>query len=377
MAETIRVDKSLKQINIENQISCLLIDSIENFKNINNRAFKTDLINVENLEESKVLWGKFSIKNKSITKLKLAIQSSKYSSITLLNNEGVVLGESGIYFPINQRKTGVSAISQIDFSINSKKESIYYLKLKIKNHIPFEYEKIPISLFNLNFLNKIKKSKSYFLFFFLLGISIMTISHLVQFFKLKKIHDLYFVLLNFIILMFFLVQTGQIESTIANNYFFHERLILFFGILTLLSYTLFFSEILNFHIHHPRASKFAQYLFPFLISLNFPIAMGYFIPLLFGITALLGLIIYNYVIYAAYKAVKRGDSSIRLFLIGNLIFYTGVVVSILVKNDAIAESFFVLSSIDLIQLTTLIQLFLFSLSMKKRTKQDKKQSLGF
>lgn len=371
MAETIHVDKSLKQINIENQISCLLTDSIENFKNIDNRAFKTNLANVENPEESKVLWGKFSIKNKSITKQKLAIQSSKYSSITLLNNKGIVLGESGIYFPINQRKTGVSAISQIDFSIDSKKESIYYLKLKIKNYIPFEYEKIPISLFNLNYLNKIKKSKSYILFFVLFGISVMTIYHLVLFFKLKKIRDLYFVLLNIIILMFFLVQTGQMESTIANHYFFHERLILFFGILTLLSFTLFSSEILNFHIHHPRASKFTQYLFPFLITLNVPIAMGYFIPLLFGITALLALIIYNYVIYAGYKAVKRGGSSTRLFLIGNLIFYIGVVASILVKNDAIPESLVVLSLIDLIQLTTLIQLFLFSLSLNRITKNGK------
>ena len=316
-------------MNIEGYISCLLADSINNFEDVNERAFENDLADAENIGESKVFWSKFSIQNKSIAKFKLAIQSSKYSSITLFNNEGFVLGKSGIHYPMNLRKTGVSAISQIDFSMDPKEESIYYLKLKIKNSIPFEYEKIPISILNLNYLNKMKKRKSQFLVFVLCGIGLMALYHSVLFLKLKNIHDLYFVLFCFMVLMFLLVQTGQLENKIANDYFFHERLILFFGILVLLSFTLLSGEVLNFHIHHPRASKFTQYLFPFLIAINIPIAMGYFIAFLFLVTAFLAFITFSYVIYAAYKAVQRGNSYIRLFLIGNIIFYVGVVISIL------------------------------------------------
>ena len=149
----------------------------------------------------------------------------------------------------------------------------------------------------------------------------MTLYNLALYFQVKKIHYLYFVLLNCMILLFVLIQTGHIEGFLFKNHYFHERLIMIAGNLNLVAYTLFSDKILNLNTNHPKVSRFKNYFVPFLIFLNVPMAFGLLIPVLFGIGSIMALVIYNYVIYASFMAVKRGDKSVSFFFIGNLFFY--------------------------------------------------------
>ena len=385
VAETISLNESLKEINIENVISYCLTDSSEQFEKVKTLSFENNFKNISTIKNNQTLWCKFQIKNTSKTELNTVLRCSKYSFVKLFNENGKLLGESGMHFPIQKRNTGLSAVSEINFTSEPHLKSNYYLKLQLINPVPFEYEKVPISLYSSNFLNKVKDNKNNFLFFFLGGIILMMLYNLALFLQVKKLHYLYFVLLNLMILMFVLVQTGQLEYFMAKNYAFHERIILFFGNLNLLSYTLFSDTILNFNKHHPVASRFKQYLIPFLILLNIPISFGYFLPLIFGIGSLLALIVYNFVIYAAFKSVKRGDSSVSFFFAGNLFFYIGTIISVLMINEVLPRTLFGLTSIEFVEIGNLLQLSLFSLSIgsiikgieKKldRTESEKKLAL--
>lgn len=197
----------------------------------------------------------------------------------------------------------------------------------------------------------------------------MTLYNLALYFQVKKIHYLYFVLLNCMILLFVLIQTGHIEGLLFKNYYFHERLIIISGNLNLAAYILFSDKILNLKINHPKVAKFKKNLLPFLIFLNVPMAFGILIPVLFGIGSIMALVIYNYVIYASFMAVKRGDSSVSFFFIGNLFFYIGTTVSVLMINDVLPRSILSFTSIEVVELGNLIQLSLFSLSMGAIIKQ--------
>lgn len=360
LAETIHVDEFLEEINIENKISLLLLDSGTTFGDFREDIFKDDFKTIETFSKDQVLWGIFCIKNMTKNKFNLAIRCSKYSSIKLFNDKLILLGESGLYYPMHLRKYNINSISTINFTVASGEKSIFLIKLRLLNQNDFEFNNFPISLSNLNFIEKIKDTKSKFLSLFILGMVLIILFSLILLFKVKKTHYFYLTLLELMVLMYVLAQTGQFEKIIADNYFFHERLTLFFGNLTFLAFILFSEKVLKFHKYDPIALKFAQYLIPFLILVNIPIALEYFISLVFWLDFILIFISINYVIYASYKALKRGDRYALFFLIGNIVLYLGIFISILMTNNSLPKTILGLTSVEILSTCYFIKISLFN-----------------
>jgi len=231
------------------------------------------------------------------------------------------------------------------------------------NKIPIEYEPYPISIHDTQKLSQQENNSNNYLLFFLGGIILMTLHNLALYFQVKKVHYLYFVLLNLMVLTFVLVQTGKIEQLTFDHYKYHERLIMIIGNLNLIVYILFSDKILNLETHFPLVYKSKNYFISLLLLLNIPLAFGLLIPVLFGIGSILALVVYNSVIYFSFRAIKRGESTVNYFFIGNIFFYLGTMISVLMINDLLPRQIGHFTSIEVVELGNMIQLSLFSLAL--------------
>lgn len=226
-----------------------------------------------------------------------------------------------------------------------------------------EYEPYPISIHDTQKLSQQENNSNNYLLFFLGGIILMTLHNLALYFQVKKVHYLYFVLLNLMVLTFVLVQTGKIEEFTFDHYKHHERLIMIIGNLNLVAYILFSDKILNLETHFPLVYKSKKYFISLLLLLNIPLAFGLLIPVLFGIGSILALVVYNSVIYFSFRAIKRGESTVIYFFIGNIFFYLGTMISVLMINDLLPRQIGQFTSIEVVELGNMIQLSLFGLAL--------------
>ena len=168
---------------------------------------------------------------------KCFLRSSKYNQISVFNASGKLLSEGGLSFPIEKRNHRVSAISQLDFTIYGNSREKLFIKLELKNHNPIEYEPFPLTILRTKELNNQLETKNNYLFFFFLGgIVLMIIYNSILYFQVHRSHYLYFVVLNVMILLFVLVQTGRVEQWFFTNYNYHERFIMIVGNLNLVAY---------------------------------------------------------------------------------------------------------------------------------------------
>lgn len=135
------------------------------------------------------------------------------------------------------------------------------------------------------------------------------------------------------------------------------------GNLNLMAYILFSDKILLLEKNAPKVFRLKKGILITLSILIVPVAFGKLIPILFGIGSLTALVVYNYVIYASFKAIKRGDLNISYFFIGNLFFYIGTTLSVLMINGVLPRSIGQLTSIEVVEIGNLVQLSLFSLSL--------------
>lgn len=359
--KAISIDHTFRNQIIENSLRCFsskknltINEAIKNSFNENYDSLKTG----EN-----TLWAKFLVENKTDKNQFLSLRSSRYGNIKLYDSELKAIGESGLLYPTEKRKVNEGVISVIPFTLKTKSNSTFYIELIPHSEPNIEYEPFPISIVRQDLLEKEQQGKNNFFLFFLGGIVIMTLYNLALFTQLKKVHYLYFALLNSMILLFVLIQTGHLEYRIFENYLYHERLIMVVGNLNLIAYILFSDKILLLHKNAPKVFNLKKYILITLFLLVIPVSFGQLIPVLFGIGSLLALVVYNYVIYASFKAVRKGDTEVSFFFIGNLFFFLGITLSVLMINGILPRSIGQFTAIEVVQAGNLIQLSLFSLSL--------------
>ncbi|MCX6182780.1 MAG: SpoIIE family protein phosphatase [Bacteroidetes bacterium] len=177
--------------------------------------------------------------------------------------------------------------------------------------------------------------------------------------------------------LFVLCLDGGLETSYFSNFEYHEKLILIVGNLSFVFYMLFTKTILNFKKWDPKWDKRVKYgLVVWMCLLGFVFANLDIVAVVLGsIGVLIG---YTIVIVSSIKGIRAGAARAKYFLIGNLCYYIGVIVSILQINGVLNSTIFGLSSIETIEMTTMIQLALFSLTLGStinymRDKLDKKE----
>ena len=359
----IQINQNFSSVSLQDENIALITDKTLSFDDITQKPFNNVLGDFASFTSDQAAWISVNVNNVLNEDVSVSLRSSKYNRISVFNASGKLLSEGGLSFPIEKRNHRVSAISQLDFTIYGNSCEKLFIKLELKNHNPIEYEPFPLTILRTKELNKQLETKNNYLFFFLGGIVLMIIYNSILYFQVHRSHYLYFVVLNVMILLFVLVQTGRVEQWFFTNYNYHERFIMIVGNLNLVAYIFFTDKLLNFQQHHPRAAQLNKIFVPVLIALNIPIAFGLFLPVFFGIGSVITLPVYGYVMYAAFKAVKRGDSTVSFFFFGNLFFFLGIIISVLMINGFLPRSFGYLTAIEVVEIGNIIQLSLFSLSM--------------
>ncbi|MFZ9846870.1 MAG: SpoIIE family protein phosphatase [Flavobacteriales bacterium] len=124
---------------------------------------------------------------------------------------------------------------------------------------------------------------------------------------------------------------------------------------------LFTKSILNFKKWDPTWDKRVKYGLVVWSMLNIVVFVNMQIAVIAGsIGALIG---YSIVIISSIKAVRAGSIPAKYFLIGNLCYYLAIIISILQINQIMPNNLYNLTSIEIVQLGTMVQLSLFSLSL--------------
>ena len=341
----------------------MITDTQSLINSIKSQDFNLAYDSITSLNPKEVIWSKFTISNKNNSPTEISLRSTKFGNIILYNSKGNKIGESGLKYPNKNRASDEGVISLINFNLPQFSNSTYFLKLVPHDGTKIEYEPYPITLFKTDLLEKEQKNKNNFFIFFLGGVVLMTLYNLALYLQVKRIHYLYFALLNLMVLLFVLIQTGHLEYLFFDNYLNHERLIMVVGNLNLMAYILFSDKILRLKENAPKVFKIKKGILITLIVLVFPVAFGKLIEPLFGIGSLLALIVYNYVIFTSFKAVRKGNSDMSFFFLGNLFFYLGTTLSVLMINGVLPRTIWHLTSIEVVEIGNLLQLSLFSLSL--------------
>lgn len=320
---------------------------------------------------NKTFWISFQLKNDIHTPVKLLLISSKFHNIEIFHNQELI-GQGGLSFPISKRAYNMESASQIQFEIKGNSVGKYFVKLQLNNFAPFEYDPTPISIAKADFLTNNTKNSTFYLFFFLGGIVLMTFYNLALFFQLKKKNYLYIVAHNIMVLIFVLTQSGWLETTFINNYTHHETLILVLGNLSMITYLLLAISVLNFKKFNP---KFHSLILKFIWVWPF-----FLIPIFFGfqmvaliIGSVLSLVVYNLVLIQTIKAIRRGSIAAKYFLAGNIFLYIGTTFSILMINEVIPARIFSLSAMEFVELGSMLELALFSLTLGALIQEVEKQ----
>lgn len=306
-------------------------------------------------------WIKFTIRNSTNQAVNLGFRSSKFHNIQLFDENGLI-GENGLAYPIQKRKNNYSSVSLLPFNSKGNKTQTYYCKVSLNKYAAFEYQPVKLSIQKLEPLIQKEENSRYYLLFFLGGIVIMTLYNFALFIQIRKSQYIYFVAHNIMILIFVLAQSGWIETKLFDHYIHHETIILVLGNLSMITYLLFASSILDFKKHNP---KFYKFLMNFIWV--WPL---FLIPLFFGyqavslaIGSILSLVVYNLVLIQTIKAIRRGSIAAKFYLAGNIFLYLGTTISVLMINGVIPQEIIGLSAMEYVELGNLFELTLFSLTL--------------
>ena len=125
---------------------------------------------------------------------------------------------------------------------------------------------------------------------------------------------------------------------------------------------LFCKEFLEFKETKPRLNKLFNYILMFwpapLILIVFNLS-----EVAVAIGGLVAVWAYTIVMIASVRAIKNKDTGAAYFFIANLFYYLGIIVSILQIAHVLPYVFLGLSSVNYVQIGTLLQVSLFSLTV--------------
>lgn len=310
-------------------------------------------------------WIKLSLKNTNKYTVPILLSTSRFEAIKLYfrdKNYKLQVRHAGYEAPFINRDFIDGSLSKIPFSIrgNSKQEIYIWVQQSIPNLYQYAPLQLTISDFKTDQEQKIFSDA---LFYFFIGaIVLMTLYNLALYFVIKKRVYIHYVLNNIFILLFVIAQNGMIDILLFESPKYHEEILLVIGNLAFIFYMIFTKSILNFRKYDKPWDvriNIALIIWPFLLIFVF--ANLNIIAVSFGsIGALIG---YTIVIISSLKAIKAGSGPAKFFLAGNIFYYAGIIISIFQINHIIPPKIFSLTAIEFVEIGTMFQLALFSLTL--------------
>lgn len=310
-------------------------------------------------------WIKIPIENKLNKDVQLTIETNRFHEIELFyfnDNHLLTSIKGGLNHPFSSNHKRKGDLSILDFIVRKKNKSDFYLWVNkpIENY--YQYSKIPITLKTTRESIKNLKDSDLTLYFFLGAIILMTLYNLALFFVIRKSAYLYYIANNIFIILFVLGQTGKLDILLFNNALNHEKITLVLGNLSFIFYMMFGKTTLKFKKYDPKWNSIVNYallIWPFFLVFVFidletiAVALGSFF----------GLVGYFIILYSSVKAIRNGSISIKYFLIGNVFYFTSIVISILQLNNILPYQIGPFTGIEIVEIGTMIQLALFSLTL--------------
>lgn len=288
--------------------------------------------------------------------------SNKFDCIKLLKldslSENNIL--TGNHASNKERNLILGSNSYLKIDLKKGNNTVY-LYVYNEEKEEYQYAPLPLSIYSLQSFLQLQQNNYSFLYFFFGAIIIMTLYNLALYFIVRKTFYLLYIINNFAILLFVCTQTGIIELAFFESFSNHELLLTIAGNIAFIFYMLFTKSILNFKKWDPIWNKRVKIGLVIWAMLNIVVFINMTIGVILGsVGALFGYII---IIISSVKAVKAGSIPAKYFLIGNICYYIAIFLSILQFNKIIPNYIWELNSMHIVQLGTMIQLSLFSLSL--------------
>ena len=277
-------------------------------------------------------------------------------------NDSYKLKLSGTLCNHNLMSIVFGANSWFHLVAEKNKVNTYLIHASNTKKINYQYSKQNFTIYKESVFDSYRSQQLFFNYFFCGAILIITFYNLMLFFQLKGRIYLLYVCNNLIILLFVLSQSGWIDEFFLKNSRFHEQLLLVVGNIAFIFYILFCKEYLNLAVTRPRLNRIFNWILRFypaplvLVALNYSdiaVSIG-------GLIAIWG---YTMVMVTTYRFIKSGDLSARFFFIANVFYYVGIIISILQTGGLLPFAFLGLYAVNYVQLGTLFQLSLFSLTV--------------
>ena len=248
------------------------------------------------------------------------------------------------------------------FNLPSNKVSTFYIRASNKEKVKYQYSKLPFTLYHYSDYKVYKNRQQFFNYFFWGALLIITLYNLFLYFQIRSKIYLYYVFNNFVILIFVLSQTGAISELFFSNSRLHEPLLLIFGNIAFIFYVLFCKEFLDFKTTQPKLNNILNKI---LWVWPLPLILIYFnqSEIAVSIGGIVAIWAYTRIMISAYKSIKSEDLGNKFFFIANIFYYSATIVSILQIASVLPYQFLGLSSVNYVQLGTLLQIGLFSLTV--------------
>lgn len=360
------IDHTKEGLNIEQFISSYKDDNnltIATISKLNDDAF-TPFSWQKVPNDSMAYWLKIVMHNNSGKDDAFIIGTSYFDFLTCYtNNNGTWnVQYAGNNFSNDNKSILFGSNSYFEIELKQNETQTVYFLATNENKLLHQYSPLPFSVYSRPYLLNQQENQKKFNYFFLGAILIMTLYNLALFVQLRtKMYSLY-VLNNLVIILFVLAQTGMLSAFLFSTFKYHEHLILILGNIAFIFYVLFSKEVLNLKNHQPKLDKVLKYmLLVWPLPLLFVFANQPLIAV--GIGGVGALVVYTLIIRASIRAIKSGNNSAKYFLIGNIFYYTGIVISILQIGFILPPVMVGLTAINYVEIGSIIELSLFSLML--------------
>jgi serine phosphatase RsbU (regulator of sigma subunit) len=315
-----------------------------------------------------VFWLRFTVLNEDNYDEKMVLGNNQYQFIAFYelqedSSYRIKLGGSLCDHNVSEMVFGAS--SWFSLTLPAGKTATFYLRVSNDRKIKYQYSKLPFSLYTDSDFTRLRKRQTFFNYFFWGALIIITLYNLVLFFQLRGRIYLFYVFNNIAILIFVLCQSGLVSELFLSNSNHHEDLILVFGNFAFIFYVLFCKEFLDLKAIRPKLNRIFNRMLVFwpLPLLLLPLNLH---EIAVSIGGLIAIWAYTMIMVTAWRSIKRGDTGARFFFIANLFYYIGTILSILMMSNVLPPVLLGMYAINLVQLGTLLQVTLFSLTVGSR-----------
>jgi serine phosphatase RsbU (regulator of sigma subunit) len=316
-------------------------------------------------DKNSVNWLKLVIDNTNRNEDKLVIGNNQFHFLEFYekdDTEEFKIKLSGTMCNHDVMDVVLGADSWFSFTLPSNKVSVFLIRASNNYKVKYQYSKLPFTIYKYQDFKKFQSLQNFFNYFFWGALLIITFYNLVLYFQLKSRIYIYYVFNNLIILLFVLSQSGLISELFFSSSRYHEHLLLVFGNIAFIFYMMFCKEYLNLKVTRPRLNAILNKI---LVFWPLPLILIYFdlSEVAVSIGGLIAIWAYTMIMNTAYRAIKKGDTGARFFFIANVFYYIGIIVSILQIANVLPSLFLGLSSVNYVQIGTLLQVSLFSLTV--------------